>query len=68
MIIQPADELYNTVADLLTPENEQYCRAALVLLDAYIDHALSGGEGFYYLICNFFPSRLLCILLLRLQK
>lgn len=37
LIIQTADELYNTVEDLPTPEDEQYCRAALVLLDAYID-------------------------------
>lgn len=39
MIIQTADELYNTVEDLQTPEDEQYCRAALVLLDAYIDRS-----------------------------
>lgn len=39
MIIQAADELYNTIEDVETQEDEQYCRAALVLLDAYIDRS-----------------------------
>ena len=39
MIIQVADELYNTIEITNTPEDEQYCRAALVLLDAYIDRS-----------------------------
>lgn len=39
MIIQTADELYNTIEDMNTLEDEQYCRAALVLLDAYIDRS-----------------------------
>lgn len=39
MIIQSADELYNIIEDICTQEDEQYCRAALVLLDAYIDRS-----------------------------
>lgn len=39
MIIQSADELYNTIEDICHSEDEQYCRAALVLLDAYIDRS-----------------------------
>ena len=39
MIILTADELYNTIEDGNTQEDEQYCRAALVLLDAYIDRS-----------------------------
>jgi hypothetical protein len=39
MIIQSADELYNTIENISTSEDEQYCRAALVLLDAYIDRS-----------------------------
>ncbi len=39
MIIQSADELYNTIDDICHSEDEQYCRAALVLLDAYIDRS-----------------------------
>ena len=39
MIIQTADELYNIIEDISTQEDEQYCRAALVLLDAYIDRS-----------------------------
>lgn len=38
-IIQSADELYNTIEDIGHLEDEQYCRAALVLLDAYIDRS-----------------------------
>lgn len=39
MIIQTADELYNIIEDINTQEDEQYCRSALVLLDAYIDRS-----------------------------
>lgn len=39
MIIQTADELYNTIENDNIQEDEQYCRAALVLLDAYIDRS-----------------------------
>lgn len=39
MIIQSAEELYNTIEDIGYLEDEQYCRAALVLLDAYIDRS-----------------------------
>ena len=39
MIIQSAEELYNTIEDDNVFEDEQYCRAALVLLDAYIDRS-----------------------------
>ena len=39
MIIQTADELYNIVESIRDLEAEQYCRAALVLLDAYIDRS-----------------------------
>lgn len=39
IIIQSANELYNTIEDIGYLENEQYCRAALVLLDAYIDRS-----------------------------
>lgn len=39
MITQNADELYDTINNICNSENEQYCRAALVLLDAYIDRS-----------------------------
>lgn len=39
LIIQSANELYNTIEDIDHLEDEQYCRAALVLLDAYIDRS-----------------------------
>ena len=39
MTIQCADELYNTIENVCQSEDEQYCRAALVLLDAYIDRS-----------------------------
>lgn len=39
MIIQTADELYNIIEEIGPQEDEQYCRAALVLLDAYIDRS-----------------------------
>lgn len=39
LIVQSADELYNTIEVISHLENEQYCRAALVLLDAYIDRS-----------------------------
>lgn len=39
LIIQSANELYNTIEDIGYLEDEQYCRAALVLLDAYIDRS-----------------------------
>ncbi len=38
-IVQSANELYNTIEDIGRFEDEQYCRAALVLLDAYIDRS-----------------------------
>lgn len=38
-IVQTADELYSTIEDTCHSEDEQYCRAALVLLDAYIDRS-----------------------------
>lgn len=38
-IVQSANELYNTIESFGNLENEQYCRAALVLLDAYIDRS-----------------------------
>ena len=39
LIVQSANELYNTIEVISHLENEQYCRAALVLLDAYIDRS-----------------------------
>lgn len=39
LIVQSANELYNTIEDICHLEDEQYCRAALVLLDAYIDRS-----------------------------
>lgn len=39
LIIQSAEELFNTIEDDCTYEDEQYCRAALVLLDAFIDRS-----------------------------
>lgn len=39
LIIQSADDLYNTINNVCHSEDEQYCRAALVLLDAYIDRS-----------------------------
>lgn len=39
MIVRSANELYNTIEDIDHLEDEQYCRAALVLLDAYIDRS-----------------------------
>lgn len=39
LIVQSANELYNTIEDIGHLEDEQYCRAALVLLDAYIDRS-----------------------------
>lgn len=39
LIIQSANELYNTIERIDFLEDEQYGRAALVLLDAYIDHS-----------------------------
>lgn len=39
VIIQSAEELFNTIEDYCICEDEQYCRAALVLLDAFIDRS-----------------------------
>ena len=39
VLIQSANELYNTIENSDFLEDEQYCRAALVLLDAYIDRS-----------------------------
>ena len=39
LIVQSANELYNTIEVIGRLEDEQYCRAALVLLDAYIDRS-----------------------------
>ena len=39
MIIQTANDLYNTIQVIGINEAEQYCRGALVLLDAFIDHS-----------------------------
>lgn len=39
LIIQSANELYTTIEEIGHLEDEQYCRAALVLLDAYIDRS-----------------------------
>lgn len=39
LIVQSANELYNTIEENDFDEDEQYCRAALVLLDAYIDRS-----------------------------
>lgn len=39
LITQSANDLYNTIEDLYHLEDEQYCRAALVLIDAYIDRS-----------------------------
>lgn len=39
MIIQTANELYNTIEGIGINEAEQYCRGALVLLDAFIDRS-----------------------------
>lgn len=51
LIIQTADELYNIIEDICTQEDEQYCRAALVLLDAYIDRS-NDHEKVYVLKSN----------------
>ncbi len=39
MIVNSADELYSLIESISPQEDEQYCRAALVLLDAYIDRS-----------------------------
>ena len=39
LIVQSANELYNTIEVIGYLEDEQCCRAALVLLDAYIDRS-----------------------------
>lgn len=39
MIKRQAEELYDTITDSNFLEDEQYCRAALVLLDVYIDRS-----------------------------
>ena len=39
MILQTAEELYNTIEIENICEDEQYCRAVLVLLDVYLDRS-----------------------------
>lgn len=39
VIKQKADDLYDTINDRSFTEDEQYCRAALVLLDVYLDRS-----------------------------